>query len=138
MLTHILRLSLAFSLACHIATAVAETEATPIYLAERPSTQTQTEAERTALIKEADENQYAVRRVEFTGNNHTRHDILARQIVFQEGDTFTRKSLEESLENLSRLKIIKPVQLKDIEVHLDREEKMIDLNILVKEKRRSR
>jgi outer membrane protein assembly factor BamA len=137
MLSHIALLTAAFSLVCHLTTVVM-TYPPPIHLADGQPQKSQTESERSEFIKEADENQYTVRRVEFMGNDHTRHDVLARQIMFQEGDTFTRKALEQSLENLSRLKIIKPVQLHDVDVRLDREEKQIDLNILVREKRRSR
>src|SRR2546422_2642378 len=67
--------------------------------------------EQSQLISEAEANEYAIRRVEFLGNATTRHNVLARRVFLVEGDIFTRKVLERSIRSLSKLKIIKPVQL---------------------------
>jgi len=94
--------------------------------------------EQSRLIEEAAKNKYAVRRVEFVGNETIRHSILARRVLFSEGDIFTRQLLEQTVRNLSKLKIIKPVSLNDVVVRLDREEKLIDFVIKVTERQRSR
>jgi Surface antigen variable number repeat len=96
-------------------------------------------AERNALIREAEGNQFIVRRVEFIGNAHTSDFVLRRRIInLTEGDVFTRRNLVKSLTSVSRLKtIIHPVKLSDVTIHLDRAEKFIDMEICFKEKRRS-
>lgn len=135
MITRLLQLLLACSLVCLLAAAG------------RPQSQdelaqplrTQTDAERSALVGEAERNQFTVRRIEFLGNNHTRHYVLARRVALQEGELFTGDLLERSLRDLSGLsRIIRPVRLKDVGVRLNREEKLVDLTILVRERRRPR
>ena len=138
MLTRIVQIPLAFFLTCHAVSisGLAYPSAT-CNLADASFKSHQIDSEQSKLIDEAEKNKYLVRRIEFVGNANTRHHILARRVLFTEGDVFTRKLLERSLSNLSKLKIIKPVRLQDVEVYLDREEKLIDLNILIREKRRS-
>ena len=100
----------------------------------------QPEAERDSLIREAEENQYTVRRVEFVGNEHTRDYVLRRRLInLTEGDVFTRLNLVKSLESLSKLKtVIHPVKLSDLTIRLDRADKLVDMEICFKERRRSR
>lgn len=90
------------------------------------------------LMDEAEKTEYTVRRVEFNGNTYTRDNILRRRLVQQEGDVFSRKALEQSLQNFSRLGIIYPVTLKDVEVRLDRVEKLMDVTIYFRERPRAR
>lgn len=92
--------------------------------------------EQDPLIREAMENQYWVRRVEFVGNERTRDNVLRRRITLQEGDVFTRENLLRSLESVSRLKeVIYPVKLGDVILRLDRPEKIVDLTICFRERR---
>jgi outer membrane protein assembly factor BamA len=91
--------------------------------------------EQSQLISEAEASEYWIRRVEFLGNATIRSKVLARRVFLVEGDIFTRKVLERSVRSLSKLKIIKPVQLSDVEVKLVREHKVIDFLICVQEKR---
>lgn len=98
----------------------------------------QNSREQSQLITEAEANEYTVRRVEFLGNATTRHNVLNRRVVVQEGEIFNRESLERGVKNLSKLKVIKPVHLNDVEVKLNREYKHIDLLFCVREQRRSR
>jgi hypothetical protein len=95
--------------------------------------------EQTALIREAETNQYTVRRVEFIGNRYTRDAVLRRRInvLLQEGELFTREKLIISLRNVSRLKVIYPVRLSDVEIRLDKSGKMIDVTICFRERRRA-
>jgi hypothetical protein len=95
--------------------------------------------EQDALIREAAENQYLVRRVEFSGNERTRDNVLRREIILQEGEVFTRENLARSLESVSRLKrIIYPVKLGDVILHLGKPEKIIDMTICFRERPRHR
>jgi hypothetical protein len=86
------------------------------------------------LMDEAEKTQYTVRRVEFTGIAHIRDRTLRRRFLQQEGDVFSRKALEQSLKNFSKLGIIYPLTLNDIEVRLNREEKLIDFTIYFRER----
>ncbi len=95
----------------------------------------QSSTERESLLREAIKNRYTVRRVEFTGNEFTRDNILRRRIFLQEGDRFTRRNLLRSIANVSKLKIIYPVRLNDVSVRLDRTDKLIDLTIRFRERR---
>jgi hypothetical protein len=99
---------------------------------------TQSSTEHESLLREAIENRYTVRRVEFTGNEFTRDNILRRRIFLQEGDVFTRRNLLRSIANVSKLKIIYPVRLYDVFVRLDRTDKLIDLTIRFRERRTRR
>jgi outer membrane protein assembly factor BamA len=94
-------------------------------------------SEQDALIREAETNKYTTRRVEFIGNNYTRDGILRRRIIIglQEGDLFTRHNLIRSLRNVSKLKVIYPVRLRDVVLHLNGSEKTVDLIICLREKR---
>ena len=94
--------------------------------------------EQAALIHEAEAKRYSTRRVEFHGNQYTGDRVLRREFVkgLNEGDLFTRRSLLRSLRNVSKLKVIYPVRLSDVGVRLDRDEKLIDMLICFRERRR--
>ena len=88
------------------------------------------------LIKEIATTAYTMRRVEFIGNEHIRDNVLRRHFVQGEGDIFSQKLLEQSLKNVSSLGSLYPVTLNDVEARLDREEKLIDLTVYIRERRR--
>ena len=128
MFVRFVQISLVLSLTCHLSVRLSA-----VTLSGEPL---QAE-EQSHLMDEAEKNKYTVRRVEFAGNETIRHNILARRVLFDEGDIFTRQLLERSIRNLSKLKIIKPVRLSDVEVRLDRREKVIDFTINVRERPRT-
>lgn len=88
------------------------------------------------LIREAGQNGYTMRRVEFSGNEHVRDNVLRKQLVQGEGDVLSLKFLDQGLKNFNSLATLYPVTLSDVEARLDREEKLIDLTIYVRERRR--
>jgi hypothetical protein len=88
------------------------------------------------LMDEAQRNEYTMRRVEFVGNEHIRDYVLRKHFVQGEGDLFSRQLLDQSLRNLGSLRLVYPVTLDDVEPRLDREEKLIDLTIYFRERRR--
>jgi Surface antigen variable number repeat len=93
-------------------------------------------AEQEILIREAEENEYGVRRVEFIGNRYTRDNVLRRRIILQEGDKFTRENLLKSLVRVNQLKkIIYPVELGHVIILLDRQDKTVDFEMCFKERR---
>ncbi|MDT4954429.1 MAG: hypothetical protein QOJ02_2567 [Acidobacteriota bacterium] len=94
-------------------------------------------AEQGPLIREAEENQYIVRRIVFIGNRHIRDNVLRRRLeLIQEGEAFTREKLIRSLASASRLKNIHPVKLNNVIIHLDRSNKEVDMEICFEEKQR--
>jgi len=94
----------------------------------------QTKAERSQLIREAEKNHYTVRRIEFVGNEHIRDSTLRRRLRLNEGDRFTRRGVENDLQRLNRLKLIYPVTIDDVDLHLDRQEKLTDFIIYFRER----
>jgi outer membrane protein assembly factor BamA len=93
-----------------------------------------------SLIKRAEQDQFMVRRLEFSGNKNIRDRVLRRETNnrLKEGDIFTRKNLVQSLKDLSKLKVIHPVLLKDVEVYMDDASKDIDLVFNIRERPRSK
>ncbi len=92
------------------------------------------------LIEKAEQNQYRVSHIYFSGNIGIRDRVLRRKINtrLNEGDIFTRQNLYQSLNKLSELRVIYGVRLEDVEVSLDEENKIIDLTVTVREKRHSK
>jgi len=68
-----------------------------------------------AQEKTAECRTYAVRRIEVTGNENTRDNIIRRRIVLSEGKTLAEKDIEQTLKNLNRLKRIERLKREDIE-----------------------
>ena len=101
----------------------------------------QNNEERLQLIKKAEDNQYNIRHIYISGNNHTRHRLFTEKMAkdFNEGDIFTQESLMKSIKGISKLKIIKPITLENVEVRLERDEfrgfDVIDLTFCVEEKK---
>lgn len=88
------------------------------------------------LIQKAEANGYTMRRVEFSGNEHIRDNVLRKQFVQGEGDVLSLKLLDQGLKNFNSLGSLYPVTLNDVEARLNREEKLIDLTIYFRERRR--
>ena len=87
--------------------------------------------ERDTIIREAENDRYTTRRVEFIGNRYIRDATLRSRtnIGLQEGDLFTRRNLARSLRNVSTVKGIYPVRMKDVELRLSRDDKTVDVVI---------
>ena len=100
----------------------------------------QSTTERNALMSEAERNTFTVRRVEFIGLTYT-HDQIVRDRMtplVQEGDIFSRDKLVKSLQNMSRLRTINPLRLRDVVIQLNESEKLVDMIICFKQKARSK
>jgi outer membrane protein assembly factor BamA len=69
-----------------------------------------------AQEKPAECRTYAVRRIEVTGNESTRDNIIRRRIVLSGGKTLTERDIEQTLKNLNRLKRIEKLKREDIEI----------------------
>ena len=97
---------------------------------------TQPVADQAAIIREAETNHFTIRRLEFVGNAHTSDGVLRKRMsAIQEGEKFSRRNLKKSLTNVSRLKIIYPVQFRDVVLRLEKSEKVVDVVICFKERK---
>lgn len=95
---------------------------------------------RDPLIHEAILKSFTVRRVEIAGSTYTRHRDFVKRMApgLREGEIFTRAALEESIRKMSRMKVIYPITLDNVEVHLDRPGEEIDVVICVVQKPKNR
>jgi outer membrane protein assembly factor BamA len=132
MLTHLLMICV---LACASTTAE-----TPAVQADAPPARfgcTQSAREQAAIIREAEANHYSIRRLEFLGNESISDWMLRKRMVaLQEGEKFRRSNLVKSLKNVSRLKTLHPVHFNDVMLRLEESEKLVDMVICFKEKKR--
>jgi outer membrane protein assembly factor BamA len=89
-------------------------------------------------VDEAERKQFNVRRVEIAGSTYTRDRAFRKRMVvgMTEGDIFTRAALERSVRNIGKMKEVYPITLQDVEVRLNREDKVIDVVICVIQKPR--
>ena len=94
--------------------------------------------ERDNFMDEAQRNHFTLRRAEFLGLTYTRDTLMRGRMtaVINEGDLFTREKLVRSLRRMSTLKRVYPVRLKDVEIRLDRSNRLIDLAICFRERPR--
>jgi len=90
------------------------------------------------LMAEA-ENRYSIRFVYFYGNKYTRDSLLRNAMPgLLEGEVFTTAVLRKSLADVSRLSVIKPIRIRDVEVNLNRSASTIDLSLFFRERPRRR
>ena len=103
-----------------------------------PAECSQPVAQRDSLMREAGQRRYLIRWVMLARNEHTNDGVLRRRLVnLNEGDVFIRENLVKSLERMSKLKrSIHPIEMNDVTVAVDRAQKLIDIDICLKEKRR--
>ena len=138
MFAYIIQTMAAVSLACAIAAGATSPRSAARIEEYKSFGVPQEQPTQVSLIAEAERQGYEVRRTEFLGNARTADIVLRRRLLFTEGDVFTSGKLEQSLRNLSKLKMIEAVRLEDVEVNLDRQYKVIDLAFRVREKRKAR
>jgi metallo-beta-lactamase class B len=94
--------------------------------------------ERETLMKQAEQQQFTLRRVEFVGLTYTPDKKMRSQMSnFNEGDIFSRAKLSQNLERMNRLQNeIYPVRLTDLMLHLNEPDKTVDITICFRPKRR--
>src|SRR5437879_5449712 len=74
-----------------------------------PSRCGQTAAEQNPLLREAIDNRYTLRRIEFIGNETISDHVLRRRVVLREGDYFSQRNLVKTLASLNKLKQLYPL-----------------------------
>lgn len=86
----------------------------------------------TKVIYKIDEgDKYKIGRIEITGNTKTRDKVIRREIKLDEGDYFDAAALKRSYEKLNNLQFFETI---DIAPKPKPEEKLVDLDVKVKEK----
>ncbi|OGW56432.1 MAG: outer membrane protein assembly factor BamA [Nitrospirae bacterium RBG_16_43_8] len=74
---------------------------------------------------------YKIGRIDISGNIKTRDKVIRREIRLDEGDTFNSKLLKRSYDMLNNLNFFEAV---DLQPKLNPEEKLVDIDVNVKEK----
>ncbi len=81
--------------------------------------------------------QFSLRRLEFTGNNFTRDNVLRREVLINEGDIYSQTAWEYSIIKLNQLGHFDPIDKdKDADFRTNEEEATVDINLKVAEKGR--
>ncbi len=81
--------------------------------------------------------QFALRRLEFTGNTFTRDNVLRREVLINEGDIYNQGYFEFSVTRLNQLGYFDPIDKdKDATFKENDEEGLVDVTLQVKEKGR--
>lgn len=81
--------------------------------------------------------QFALRRLEFTGNTFTRDNVLRREFLMNEGDIYNQGNFEYSVIRLNQLGYFNPVDKdKDVDFRTNDEEGQVDVTVKVSEKGR--
>jgi outer membrane protein insertion porin family len=86
----------------------------------------------TKVVYRIDEgDKYKIGRIEISGNTKTRDKVIRREIRLDEGDTFNASALKRSYERINNLQFFEAVE---ISPKPKLEEKLVDLDVKVKEK----
>ena len=94
-------------------------------------------ADQAEIIRQAEADDYTIRRLEFIGNERISDSVLRKRLgALREGEKFRRSNLVRSLANVSRLKAIHPVRLGDVVLRLEESYKLVDMVICFKEKKK--
>ena len=88
----------------------------------------------TPWLREAIDQRYTLRRVEFIGNANISDNDLRRRVVLREGDFFSQQNFAKTLVSLNKLKIFYPLTMRDVIVRMDRTEKLVDMTFCVRER----
>jgi outer membrane protein insertion porin family len=81
--------------------------------------------------------QFSLRRLEFLGNTFTRDNVLRREVLLNEGDTYSQTAFEYSVLRLNQLGYFDPIDKdKDADFRTDEEAGQVDINLKVSERGR--
>jgi len=78
---------------------------------------------------------YLVSRIEFTGNTLTRDKVIRRELLLEEGQTYSAQKWELSILRLNQLQYFEPLKVDtDSESHQNAEDNTVELLLKLKEK----
>ena len=78
---------------------------------------------------------FVIRRVEIIGNRLTEARRILRRIPFKEGEPASQKLITETIRRLGRLPGLEAMTVEDIEVIADKDARVVDILIKVREKK---
>jgi outer membrane protein insertion porin family len=79
---------------------------------------------------------FTISHINFTGNITTSNDVIRRELLVQEGQTFNASLWELSLSRLSQLGYFEGIRSEDVSIRMSATEPMLDINVTVTEKGR--
>ncbi len=90
------------------------------------------------VLKISEGKQYFVNRIHFTGNTHTRDQVIRRELALVEGGVFNTEALKYSLRRINQLGYFKPLDERALDVkHADGTDAKVDVGIKVEEQNRN-
>jgi hypothetical protein len=105
---------------------------------EAPSPCFQSAEKKLKLIKEAEEMEFNVKRVELSGNGRIRYYVFAERFAFMEGDIFTFANLLKSIEGVSKVRGVYPITLSNVKIQLEKPNNQINVLFCVAEKKKKK
>jgi outer membrane protein insertion porin family len=79
---------------------------------------------------------FTIRRIEFKGNTITRDQVLRREILVNEGDTYNQELFDLSRLRLNQLGYFEEIKEEDVQFQTDERNGVVDIELKVKEKGR--
>src|SRR5215475_12783642 len=80
--------------------------------------------------------QFTLRRLEFIGNTNTRDVVLRREVLMNEGDSYSKRNFDLSLLRLNQLGLFDEIKEKDAITRTNDRDQTVDIDLQVKEKGR--
>jgi beta-lactamase regulating signal transducer with metallopeptidase domain len=88
-------------------------------------------------IEIAEDRQFTVNLINFTGNTRTRDDVIRREILIKEGDVFNASLWDRSLDRLNQLGYVDQIKNEDASFKLFPTEPTVDITLTIREKNRN-
>lgn len=80
--------------------------------------------------------QYTLRRLEFIGNTNTRDRVMRREIAINEGDPYSKRYWDFSIQRLNQLGLFEEIKEKDAITRTNDRDQTVDIDLQVKERGR--
>ncbi len=80
--------------------------------------------------------QYTLRRLEFIGNTNTRDRVMRREIAINEGDPYSKRYWDFSIQRLNQLGLFDEIKEKDAITRTNDRDQTVDIDLQVKERGR--
>ena len=94
------------------------------------------EGEVAFTIRVEEGKQYTLRRLEFIGNTNTRDRVMRREIAINEGDPYSKRYWDFSIQRLNQLGLFDEIKEKDAITRTNDREQTVDIDVQVKERGR--
>jgi beta-lactamase regulating signal transducer with metallopeptidase domain len=88
-------------------------------------------------VEIAEDRQFTVNRINFTGDTQTRDDVIRREILLKEGDVFNASLWDHSLDRLNQLGYVDQIKNEDASFKLSPTEPTVDITLTIREKNRN-